>query len=589
MKKLIKLFMWGYQPHFRRSFEYSMNEVMKELGVPEAGAECLLIGAKIPDRQNPNGVCVEPEDGKWPVDFFDGLLDLIEAEVTNNPLQNMYYTDEPSMQDKPENIRRDSVRRAVQKKLDAYDSNHGVRSFVGSPVPINDYYVAPVLQFPNELFKRFPPLREPVSDDRFTGHASLIHAAVSEVLNEAHDELLRPDPGRYLDERSRSSGEIVRRAATSFMRTFGLAIADSIYGVNRNLFERFNLISSLMYEGAKGTGRLLLAKPDDRSVDMFLKFVEPMPFREHRWSRKVLQMASPNIALIADYEKIFGLGEVVAGIDPWESQKIFEIQFLDRYQWQLSCGDKVMLVSKNGVPSLPQEKFSRTRLLDIYHRLFPETGEEDGAHFVSLFEATVSQDHGNMLIVAKDAESEAERLNRQGARIEPKKLTPDLYSQVSAIDGAVIINPQGVCHAIGVVLDGEARKECTPSRGSRYNSGIRYVGSADSPRLAVIVSDDRTVDIIPVLRPRIKRSEIDKAVVELEAANRDNYYSSTNWLNSHRFYLSQEQCDRINAALKKIQGEPIEVGEIQVPWDKFLPNPDFDESYLESEDTEPSS
>ena len=590
MKKSIELFMWGYQPHFRRSFEYSMNEVMEELGVSEAGAECLLVGARRPCRQNPSGVCVEPEDGKWPVDLFDALLDLIDTEVARHPRRNMFYTHEPSMRDKSEDIRRDSVRTAVQKKLGAYDLDQGVCSFVGSAVPVNDYHVVPVLQLPKELFECFPPLREPVSDDRFfTGHASLIHAAVSEVLNEAHDELLRPDPGRYLDERSRSSGEIVRRAATSFMRTFGLAIADSIYGVNRNLFERFNLISSLMYEGAKGTGRLLLAKPDDGSVDMFLKFVKPVPFREHRWSRKVLQMASPNIALVADYEKIFGLGELVTGIDPWESQKIFEIQFLDHYHWQLSCGDKVMLVSKNGVPSLPQEKFSHTQLLDIYHRLFPEAGEEDGSHFVNLFEAAVGQDHGNMLIVAKDAESEAERLSRQGARIEPKKLTPDLYSQVSAIDGAVIIDPQGVCHAIGVVLDGKARKECTPSRGSRYNSGIRYVGSADSPRLAVIVSDDRTVDIIPVLRPRIKRSEIDKAVVELEAANRDNYYPSINWLNSHRFYLSQEQCDRINIALKRIQSEPIEIGEIQMPWNKFLPNPDFDESYLESEDTEPSS
>ena len=64
---LIKLFMWGYQPHFRAQFEICMNNVMNELGVFHAGAECLLVGARIPERQNPNSVCVEPEDGKWAV------------------------------------------------------------------------------------------------------------------------------------------------------------------------------------------------------------------------------------------------------------------------------------------------------------------------------------------------------------------------------------------------------------------------------------------------------------------------------------------------------------------------------------------
>ena len=155
--KPIHLFMWGYQPHFRLRFESLMNNAMKELGVPESGSECLLVGAKIPGRENPNDVCVEPEDGKWPIDIFEGLLDLIEAEVADHPLQNTYYGDEPSMRDKPENIRRDSVRMAVQKVLNSYDSVHGVRSFAGGPAPVDGYYVVPVLQLPRELFERFRP------------------------------------------------------------------------------------------------------------------------------------------------------------------------------------------------------------------------------------------------------------------------------------------------------------------------------------------------------------------------------------------------------------------------------------------------
>ena len=562
-----------------------MNNVMKELGVSEPGAECLLVGAKIPSRQNPNGVCVEPEDSKWPVDLFDGLLDLIEAEVANHPLQKMFYTDEPSMRDKPENIRRDSVRIAVQKALTMYDSDHGVHSFAGKPAPVDDYYVAPVLQLPGELFERFRPLREPVTDGHFIGHGSLIHSAIEEVLTEAHDELLRPDPGRGFLGRSGSPKEIVRRAAVSFMYAPKVAIGDQCFGTG-DLFERFNLISSLMYEGAKGTGRLLLAKPDGGSVDFFLKLAEPVPFREHRWSRKVLQMASSETALIADCEKIFVLGDIAAGVDPWTSQNVFEIEFLDHYHWRLSCGGEVMLVSRYGAPSLPQEKFPRHRLVDTYQRLFPEVEEEDVDHFAALFRAAVDQRHGSMLIVAKDAESEADRLRGQGSRIDPMKLTPDLYRQVSGIDGAIIINPHGVCHAIGVILDGQARPESTPSRGARYNSGIRYVRSTDIPRLAVIVSDDQTVDVIPLLHPRIKRSALERAVAELETATADDYHSAINWLDRHKFYLNQEQCDRINAALDRIQKEPLEVGELRRNWHKFSPDTGLNDSYFESEDTE---
>lgn len=66
---------------------------------------------------------------------------------------------------------------------------------------------------------------------------------------------------------------------------------------------------------------------------------------------------------------------------------------------------------------------------------------------------------------------------------------------MSRIDGAVLACPNGVCHAIGVILDGQADPGCTPARGSRYNSALRYV--VGKPRLAVVVSEDRTVDVIP--------------------------------------------------------------------------------------------
>lgn len=586
--KPIELFMWPYQPHFRLRLEMRMNGVLKELGVPDACAECLLVGARIPGRENPNGVCVEPEDGKWPLSLFDGLLDAIEVQVANHPSRNVFYSDEPSMRDKPENIRRDSVRRAVQKALDGYDLGHDVRSFAGVSARVDDYYVVPVLQLPTEMFQRYRPLREPVSDGHVSGHPSLVHAAVSEVLEAALDELIRPEPGRELAGRWRSAEESTRRAAASFMATPGVAIRDPYYGIH-DLFERFNLISSMMYEGTKGTGRLLLANPNGGSVNMVLNFAEPVPFSDPRWSRKVLQVASAEIALVADCERILGLGALAAGVDPWMSQDVFAVEFFDHYHWRLMCGDEVMLVSSYGAPSLPRERFPIQRLLDTYERLFPEAGQDDVARFRALFDAAVDQRHGSMLVVAEDADLEADRLRGQGTRIDPLKLTPELYRRISRIDGTVMIDPQCTCHAIGVILDGQATSGCTPSRGARYNSGVRYVRAADSPRLAIVVSDDRMVDVIPTLRPRIKRSAIDEAITDLENSGSEDYHSAIRWLDRHRFYLDQGECDRINAALKRIANEPMEVGEIRIQWTKFSPDPDLDDSYFEIEEAVPTS
>jgi len=570
--------MWGYQSSYRWEIEYLMNSVMRELGVHEANCRALLVGVKIPGVDVPHPVCIEPEDGPWPLDLFSRLREAIEEKIKTHPLQNMFYGDEPSMRDKPENIRRDSVRQSAQAALIPYDEMNGVRSFAGACAPRDGYYVVPILQIPAALFENFRPLREPVNDGQFTGHPSLIHAAISAVLNEAHSGLSQPDPGRFSNW-SASGAEIVRRAANSFMYTPGIAIRERGYG-GRNLFEGFNNISSLMYEGVEGVGRMLLADPDGGAVDVALRFSEPVPFSKPRWARKVIQMASLETTLIASCENILGLGSISKDIDPWVTQNVFEIEFHDHFHWSLSCGSETLLVSRYGAPSLPQERFPKARLVDTFQRLFPEATEEDVSNFAGLFEVAINQPHGNMLVVACDASSEAVRLRGQGTEVIPSKLTPELYRRVSSIDGTVLMDPHGICHSIGVILDGAAQEECTPSRGARYNSGIRYVGGSSTPRLAVVVSDDKTVDVIPILRPRIARIGLDEQVAKLEAATKDNYHSAINWLDKHRFYLDQTQCDRINAALLRITNEPKDVGEIMIRWPEFIPHPGCTSEYF---------
>jgi hypothetical protein len=572
--------MWGYQPHYRSAVQRLARSVLKELGAgADVDACVLLVGARRPGSSNRNAVCVEPEDGRWPLSLFDGLLQSIESIYADHPSQMLFYSDEASMQEKPERMRRDSVSSAVAFALKDFDAQNGLRSFCGEAYVIGDYYVTPVIQIPEALFCAFPPLDTRPSTQRQhgNGYPSLIHAALAAVLDEATQELHRPEPGRSLSSRMRSAEEVVRIAARNFMHTPGLAVC-SPYSY-ADLFDRFNLISSLLYEGAKGSGHIVMANPSNAAIEYMIRFQEAVPFRQPRWARKILQMAAADVALIADSEYIYGLGRLSPTYDP-VLQDAFTVEFLDHYHWELRCGPKVMLRSHYGVPRLPFEVIEKDLFKSNYARLFPQSSPQEQSHIWDLFNVVISQNHGSMIVVAEDAASEARRLAKQGTGIEPVRLTEQLLRRVSGIDGTIILDSSGRCYAIGVILDGAANEECTPSRGSRFNSAMRYVRSANAKRFAIVVSDDRTVDVFPLLRPRISRAVLESNIAEFEVATLENYHNSRNWLDTHRFYLNASQCARLNAALDRLEALPKEVGEIYILTAPFKDDAECDDSYF---------
>ena len=572
--------MWGYQLYFRDAVQYCMTEVLKELGVRDARPECFLVGVRIPGQAVRNEVCVEPEDGRWPLALFSSVLDTVERELEDVPSMAIAGADDQTIRERREQNYRHLVGRVVLEALMAYDSEHRVRSFVRITGDVGQYHVFPVIQLPEELFERFTPLREPIRDGVLSGPPSLIHAAVAAVLDEAREELQRQDPGRQHAQRFRSTSEIVRHAGVSFMRTPPVAMKDR--SVGPDLFMQFNRVSASTYEGA---GKLALSNEEDGLLDFRLRFVDPVSFRDVRGFRKTLQMSSLGGVLLADCGKILGLGRVrptSADDGSLGRGKVFEVEFLGRHHWRLSSGEDVLLVCRDGVPSLPRP-ITPDHLEDTYRRLFPEAGEAGTERFLKLFGAAVAQGHGSMLVVAEDAEHEAGRLRREGAVVDPVELTSELYRQVSSIDGAILVDPFGVCHAVGVILDGMTQPECTPSRGARFNSGVRYVYAGEASRLAIVVSDDETVDVIPELRPRVRRADVEGLVVTLEKAGLENGRRVANSVDQMRFYLNEAQCDRVNRAIGRIGTEIGEVGEVWFAPDEFEPDPRLDDSYFRQE------
>ena len=96
-----------------------------------------------------------------------------------------------------------------------------------------------------------------------------------------------------------------------------------------------------------------------------------------------------------------------------------------------------------------------------------------------------------MLVITTEALAEADRLKLQCTLIEPVPLTPLITRLVTSIDGAVLLDPEGYCYSIGVILDGRASGRGDSTRGARYNSGPALRGKLRAyPCIAIVVSED---------------------------------------------------------------------------------------------------
>lgn len=572
MRRSINLFMWGYQPHFRIGIEMRAERMFEIIGA-EVEPKVFLVGVRRPEVSEGHPVCVEPENGEWPISLFEGVADQIQEAIPRHPDQLIFYSDEVTTREMPERIRREVIAEELRRRLASEDQRLGRRSFCSDAYPVGDYHVVCVVQVPVRLFRQHPSFK--VGGVRGEYETSLAHACIRTLFREVIYGLAMHDPGRTLiDDAIRSAEEMVALAASSFMR------ATFIEGRwnTTDMFAAVNRLSKLQYEGRAGRGRIVLAAAGDPNVEYVMRLAAPVSLSQTRWARKLLQLSSEDTALIVEYGTIFGLGKVSdLGAPP------FSIEFLEHHQWEFRRGEQVLLRSSFGEVRLPQEPIGKERFIDNMRGIFSRIGEEAIARYRAVLDLLAQQRHGSSLIIASDAASEAKRLERQGTLIEPTPLTRQLIERATNIDGTILADPQGVCHAVGVILDGEASDESTPSRGARYNSAVRYVGAGTGERMAFVISEDRTLDVIPLLRPRVSRAAIQAAVEAISAATIEDFHDARNFLEKRRFYLDEAQCQIVNEALDRIENGPREVGQIILETPRFEAHPAMNDSYLKDD------
>jgi hypothetical protein len=583
MDNSVKYFMWPYQPHFQSHAEVAACCVLGKLD-KDLKARLFVVGFLEEKREKRHQICVVPDDCVFQPDIFAETRGLARQLGAYDPKKDGFHTHEIAQENMIRGKTLAGLAQAVQTAIEARSPASKWSTFVSSPRLVEGYLVMAVLQVSAAGCGRHYCLEKCSASGCFTTEfeieRSLIESTIHLLLAGMSDELSKPEPGRSWNIVG-NYDDVIRNAGRRLM--YAAAIAGCSPDGLQGQFETCDSISTLLYEGVEGKGRLFYIARNHPSVRPDLSLLRPISLHDFGAMRKALQLASGRLSLLCDSAMVYALGT----IEEYDVRRedVFEVRFEKQFVWKLFHGDRMLMQVKHGMPALPAPSFPEDKFKDHARRVIKDLPQDRIGSLNALAQTVAAQTHGAMLVISSEAAQEAARLGNQCTQVEPFALTHEMIPLVTAIDGAVLVDLEARCHAIGVILDGLSHFKCTPARGARYNSAVRYAYHSRNC-LVVVKSEDGHVDILPDLQPLIRKSAIELRLGQLrEFANaavveRKEFYETMDWLDEHRFYLLADDCEIVNSswpvAEKRLDGQ----GWLQ-QYGEFRPDVEMNASYFE--------
>ncbi|MDF0706287.1 diadenylate cyclase [Flagellimonas okinawensis] len=579
---VIELFMWGYQRHAQISVQVSAEGLFNHLD-KELNPKVFFVGVLVEEKENRHPICLEPDDTAFHVSCFSDVKALTSELVKVDGESRIMHSHPNAQENHNNRILKRAYKKAVLKILQRESVYGDEAFFVAYPTLVEGYLVFTVLTLDKKVLSKYYSLTNDKWNDHFDISRSFIESCINTFLNECTYEL--KDPDRGINFLSRRADELLRDSSRNFMYTISSAGGnlDGLHG----LYNACNEIASMKYEGTEGLGGLIVAPSSHDNIRMILELKQPIKMRNHRKVRKFLELVDSESYIISDSALIYGLGKLIGKYNP-KDENIFVISFKNHLKWEILHDDNPLMVVEYGIPNLPKEKINRDKFYGDFPRLFKGIKKKQ---IDALWEVTMEatkQKSGAMLIISSQAEAEAKRLGSQCFPLEPLNLNSKLIAQTTAIDGGVLMDENATCYAIGVILDGIATEKGDSSRGSRYNSAIRYYEhfGADAPVVIVVISEDGMINLIPELRPQIKHSEITDAIENFEGLLESEVFEGKcfnkcmSFFQNINFYLTEQECNTINSLRQQIEEKfAKDLFKVRVVYNDLSPYPEMNESY----------
>ena len=340
-------------------------------------------------------------------------------------------------------------------------------------------------------------------------------------------------------------------------------------------------LSSLTYENKPNVGQMIICPEKHDHVELVFEFENKIDANVNMQKkiRKLLEMTSNELYLQYDGKYITKLIKI--NNDELIKENFITINFVGLNEWKLTVGSQIPFSIKNGKITSLTDKKIEIEFSDILLRKFPHISDKNTKKLWGIIETCMKQKKGTLVVISNDCKDEPDRLKNTAINIKPVYINEKLFKHLTSIDGAIMLDLDGVCYSVGMILDGDIEEYGDMSRGSRYNSAIRYINT-NLKSIAIIVSEDKIVDIYPKLPKPISENVFkyyyDDLISKLSQANGNNIeiQDSLKTIKENQFYLSEKQCNVINDYIKKSPNKSLFMSENKII--NFKPNPHMDPS-----------
>jgi hypothetical protein len=263
----------------------------------------------------------------------------------------------------------------------------------------------------------------------------------------------------------------------------------------------FDEVSRTPYEGRGLHGQLFLGKKEN--FELPTELAAALDFSDRRLVRKALEVHGDDVTPVADCDRILGLGQPVETA----VMKYTRVRFRPKGGWMVGqAGVTEDLFSFQTGSLVPVKAQPDKEFLAVFESVFGVNTNAGASECWKIVEEVRKQLHGAMVVISSKAVEEAKRLRRDATlSLVPSQLEPKAALALSRIDGALLLDEDGRCHAAGVIVDGLTSEEKEPcaqdrSRGARYNSASRYWTLCESEgrsTLIIVVSEDGYFNTFP--------------------------------------------------------------------------------------------